>query len=505
MIQELTNLLSYRTWLLEKSLAERAPIIYDAMISGKMTLPAYRIDSREREKKEAVRYNGIEARQIGSYVSTRAVKSKSGQQVAIISVLGALTKRGELCSYGMRDYSNELAALNENEDIAAIVLDIESPGGTVDGTNEFGLAIKNSKKPIVAFGDGTVASAAYWVASQARWIVGNKNNPTEFGSIGTLYIHENWSTYIEENIGQVKIIRASQSKDKARVNSIEQLTEDQEAEIVADLTAITKDFISTVKKGRGDRLNPEAEIFTGKMFKNSDALAHGMIDSIGSIHDAINKAAELVSSPTTKSKSSNRQMKFNKIAANFLGKKTTKVNAEQAAPAQEEPTAAESQGVAWSEELVFNTDGSGDGASCNHPDSEGNIRNFDTKTDNNEGNEPPTDPAITENDNWVLAAEASEEEETETEESESAKAHAQVTSLSTRVAKLEAEAKKKDTVISSLKRQLTDAKAKLENKPAAEATIVAGKNDKGHEYAGKQPTHSWEKKAAKRIGLKTEE
>lgn len=54
----------------------------------------------------------------------------------------------------------------------------------------------------------------------------------------------------------------------------------------------------------------------------------------------------------------------------------------------------------WTAELVFQTDGTDAGKNCKHPDSEGKVRLWETKTDDNEDNEPPTDPEVTENSNW---------------------------------------------------------------------------------------------------------
>lgn len=499
MLQGLTNLLSYRIWAIESNFAEHAvPVLLRHLMSSGGSSVA--LLQEQARKKMAVRYNGLNAE--ANYASTPyyVVKAKNGSRVAIIPVIGSLTKRGEMCSYGMRDFADTIQAINEDESIDAIVLDAESPGGTVDGTPEFGMAVKNSRKPIGVFGDCCLASAGIWFASQARFIMGNKNNPTEFGSIGTLYVHVYAGKWIEKNVGEIKIIRAPQSHEKARINELEPLEAEQLAALENDLKILTDQFIKTVKKGRGNRLDASAEgLFNGRMFTTDEAIEIGLIDYKGTIMDAVNKAADLASSTTstsTNSKSKNSNMKIvpKAVSSFFKGKKASK-------KAAAEPTAAEPQGVEWAEELVFNTDGSGDGAICNHPDSEGNIRNFETKIDNNTGNEPPVDPAVTEDDNWAqVQDEASEEEAAPEDESTEAKAAAQIKTLNTQVAKLSADAKKNATVIASLKRQLGEANAKLENKPAAQATTVTSKSDKGPEYAGKKPVRSWEKKAAKKVG-----
>lgn len=326
------DVLSYRQWAISQQFANTFGLMALKLLSeGKSIEHLIKKHSHEDLRQ---RYDALVSQADGIVVSTEwdresrleIATTKHGQNVAIVPVLGALTKRGDLCSYGMRDYIGMIDRANKSQKISAIVLDIESPGGTVDGTNEFGLAVKNSKKPVVAFGDGMVASAAYWVASQARQIVANKNNATEFGSIGVLYIHENYQAYIQKEIGAVEIIRAPQSVDKARVNVIEPITDDQRSDIRLELKEIAKEFISTVKKGRGAKLNTGDEnIFTGKMYPSSDAITMGMIDALDTLQGAINRAGQLAINPSTSTASAkaevNRTMKFkSKLLSAFFGK-----------------------------------------------------------------------------------------------------------------------------------------------------------------------------------------
>jgi protease-4 len=220
--------------------------------------------------------------------------TKKNGRVAIIPIIGSVTKHGGACSYGMKDYAGMIERANAAASIDGIVLDIESPGGTVDGTPEFGMAVKSSQKPVVTFGDNMVASAAYWFASQSDEIIGSANNPTKFGSIGTLYIHINKQKLIEDNIGSVEIIRAPQSADKMGLNPIEPLSDEVRNQVIAELKSITSDFHKVVKTGRGDRLNTgDEDIFTGKMYSAKEALKLGMIDKIGTLADAIDRAGAL--------------------------------------------------------------------------------------------------------------------------------------------------------------------------------------------------------------------
>lgn len=322
------DILSYRQWAISHEfLNQYGLLVFKILHEGKSI---DHLIKKYNEEDLRHRYEAL-AFEAGSSVTISrdsdsglwVASTRNAQNVALVPLLGALTKRGDLCSYGMRDYIRMIDRANKSEKIAAIVLDAETPGGTVDGTNELGLAVKTSKKPVVTFGDSMVASAGYWIASQSRHIVGNKNNPTEFGSIGVLCIYENWQAYIQKEIGSVEILRAEQSKDKARVNPIEELSVEQRKKITDELTEICREFIAIVKKGRGARLNAgEENIFTGKMYNARRAVELGMIDSLGSFQDAINIAGDLAisaSSQSTKGAKAqvNKQMKFPKLSALF--------------------------------------------------------------------------------------------------------------------------------------------------------------------------------------------
>lgn len=278
--------------------------------------------------------------------SALPVINQENKNIAIIPVIGGLTKYTGFCGEaGMQDYQNMIGRANASSKVHGIVLLMDSPGGTVDGTPEFGMTVRDSKKPIGVFGDRMVASAALWVASQAKVIVGNKNNPTEFGSIGTLMMMENYQNVIEAGrLPKMEIIRAPQSVDKAKLNYLEEMPDDVRSELMTDLRGITETFISTVKSGRGAKLNTKLEgLFTGKMFDVYTANQHGLIDATGTLQTAVNKVAELARQQA-KEEGTNQQtnksantMKFPKLNALlvsiFGGQKeskevTLKVNSE---------------------------------------------------------------------------------------------------------------------------------------------------------------------------------
>jgi protease-4 len=296
------ELLQYRAWLLNEAyFNEMFPVVSEAI----------RLNHNLVKKKSMEDFlPGIEAMlsvvddinppqagaDVSFAISTDAasgmpVVKVNGKNIALMSVIGPVSKYGDLCTPGMQAYQSRLNRANNSPTIDGIVIIMDTPGGTVDGTPEFGLAIKNSMKPVGIFGDGMVASAGLWLASQAAVIVGNKNNPTEFGSIGVLMGLPNYQNQVDAGYKpKVTIYRAAQSTEKALINPYEAVTADQEKALIADLSAVAADFISIVKAGRGDKLDTKAEgIFSGRMFDVNAAKKNGLIDAVGTLQTAVRK------------------------------------------------------------------------------------------------------------------------------------------------------------------------------------------------------------------------
>ena len=173
----------------------------------------------------------------------------SGSKVAVLPIQGTVQKRGGYCSLGTKDLVAQLAAANRDPEISAIVLDIDSPGGQVDGTEELAQAVAASGKPVVAYIDGLGASAAYWIASQASSIFINSASTGYAGSLGVLCMSVNQSEFLAKQGVKVEILRSSRAVDKAKLNPVEEMSDDTRASVQADLDQIGDTFISAVQQG----------------------------------------------------------------------------------------------------------------------------------------------------------------------------------------------------------------------------------------------------------------
>jgi protease-4 len=291
------GILSYRAWLIEPQFAARiAPVVMRAIEQGNYDQFIQK-NRQSNEKVISSLYAGLETE--SAYASTPyyVAKAKNGNRVAIIPMMGAITKNGDACSYGMRDYQSTMAKLATDPSISAVVFHFNNaPGGSHDGTPEISYNIFNYSKPTLAFVDGMAASAHYYMASQTDHIMMNSLTDSEVGSIGSLIVSENVQNMIDAgNWPKTEIIRAPQSTNKALFNYIEPLTDSVRAELDAMLKDGVSTFIQAVKNGRPalSKLSSSDEIFTGKMYGTKQAIANGMADSKGSLMDSVNKAANL--------------------------------------------------------------------------------------------------------------------------------------------------------------------------------------------------------------------
>jgi len=306
----MTDLLNIRAWAMKEDIFLRmAPLVEQRIKEGR-SLDVFRIRgsiedkiisspailNEERAKTEEgkfVQYMGVEGKYKIMYdyqLGFPYYEDEEGTRIARISNIGTMLKYG-YCGGGMKVTIQQLNNAYNSKNIKGIVLLVDSPGGEVDGTPELAEAVRNANKPVVAFVDGLCASAAVWVASQASHIMLNRQNYSEMGSIGVLCTLVDQTGWLAKEGLKVKIMRASQSSDKALLNPYEEWPPEQIAKLQSELDDIADDFKSMVILGRGSRLKmTQQNLFTGQMYNMAQCLEFGLADSAGTMADAIAKA-----------------------------------------------------------------------------------------------------------------------------------------------------------------------------------------------------------------------
>lgn len=237
--------------------------------------------------------------EVNRYTPVSAQEEKSGL-IAVLSVSGVMTKQGQACAYGTEQIANQIDAVNADPRISAMVIKWDTPGGEVSGTKSLATTIRDSPKVVVGF-VAKADSAGYWGVSQSKEIVLEDSADAETGSIGVYGITIDQTKALDQAGVSVKIIRADGSEDKALDNPYEPMTDAVLAEKKATLNAIREEFVSMVKAGRP---NIAEDVFSGKVFRAKEALKRNMVDSIGTLQDAIKRADFL-------SRKQARQMQLN--------------------------------------------------------------------------------------------------------------------------------------------------------------------------------------------------
>ena len=213
--------------------------------------------------------------------------------VAVMPLYGVLVQRmGPITAMSGGTSTDALGAGFQqaiaDPDIGAVILDIDSPGGSVFGTSELWQTIMDARgaKPVVAVANSRAASAAYWIASAADEIVVTPGG--EVGSIGVVAAHEDISE--AEAAAGVKTTLITAGEKKASGNPHTPLTDTDRADIQAKVDTYYDMFVAAVARGRGVS---KAEVLggfgEGDMVLAQAAVRAGMADRVDTLQGTIGR------------------------------------------------------------------------------------------------------------------------------------------------------------------------------------------------------------------------
>ena len=194
------------------------------------------------------------------------------QGVAVIALQGPLMRHPDVFArvlFDATDTEQAIQAIEEavtRPDIKTVLLDIDSPGGTVNGTPELAQAVADAtkSKPVYAFSAGQMCSAAYWVASQCDAIYATPS--ARVGSIGVLLPVVDSSEALKNQGLKVEVFAAGKFKSAGTPGV--PLTDDQRTLIQSDIEEIAADFKAAVL-ARGRRIPDDA--MEGQSFSTKQA------------------------------------------------------------------------------------------------------------------------------------------------------------------------------------------------------------------------------------------
>ena len=221
----------------------------------------------------------------------------SGKRVAVVTIEGEIKDGGDGPGMtGERDAVQRIRAVRESPDYAALVVRIDSPGGSPVASElirrELEL-VKKAGKPVVAsFGD-YAASGGYWVALGADTIVTDPMSIT--GSIGVFGMMPTFEKAIDRlSLGTGGV---STSPLADAMNPLKSVTPEYGKMMELSVARIYRDFISLVAKGRKMDEQKVAVLAQGRVFTGRQAIDMGLADTLGGLDVALAKAAEMANVP----------------------------------------------------------------------------------------------------------------------------------------------------------------------------------------------------------------
>ena len=188
-------------------------------------------------------------------------------------------------------YSRILDSVGRDRRLKAVVVEIDSPGGTVSGSELLyrSLARVRERKPVVAYIRGTGASGGYYVACGASRVVAL---PTSLvGSIGVIYLRPVLEQLLEKLGVSFAVHKGGRLKDMGAF--WRGATPEEEGKIGSLISEIYDNFVGVVARERNMEVEQVRELATGEVFTGRGALERGLVDDLGDFDTALDMAAEM--------------------------------------------------------------------------------------------------------------------------------------------------------------------------------------------------------------------
>lgn len=221
-------------------------------------------------------------------------KILDGGRVAVVYAVGQIEGgEGDDQTIGSDRIARALREARKDENVKAIVLRVNSPGGSALASDVIWREtelIKEAGKPfIVSMGD-LAASGGYYIAAGADKIFANENTIT--GSIGVFGLIPNLERMLEDKIG-LTVDRASTNTNAGILSTTQPLSEQQRAWLDEMITDVYDEFLQRVADGRGMSVEQVDQIAQGRVWSGTAAKEIGLIDEFGDLEDAIAEAAAM--------------------------------------------------------------------------------------------------------------------------------------------------------------------------------------------------------------------
>lgn len=188
-----------------------------------------------------------------------------------------------------KKFIKNLEQFEEDESIKAVVVRLNSPGGSVAPSQEIYEAVKKFKKPIISSMASVAASGAFYVAMGTKKIYANPGTIT--GSIGVIMEFANLEKLYEW--AKIKRFSIKTGKFKDAGAEYREMQPEERAHLQGMVDNVLGQFKKAVSEGRKMPIDKVTELADGRIFSGEQAKAFGLVDELGTLKDAINDVSKM--------------------------------------------------------------------------------------------------------------------------------------------------------------------------------------------------------------------
>ena len=238
---------------------------------------------------------------LSEMLNVKSKKNKDGEEIAVYYAYGNIVDSESMDllmggghSIVGKSTAEDLRKLAEDDDVKAVVFRVNSGGGSAVASEQIRHAIKliKAKKPVVVSMGGLAASGGYWISSPANYIFAEPTTIT--GSIGIFGLIPNFSGLVQDKLGVTfDGVTTNKYTDFENDLVLGKNTDDVMSHMQTYINRGYQSFLDIVSEGRGMKPDQVDSIAQGRVWLATDAIKIKLVDKLGSLDDAVKKAAEL--------------------------------------------------------------------------------------------------------------------------------------------------------------------------------------------------------------------
>lgn len=212
--------------------------------------------------------------------------------VAVVDMIGAIIKYGDWCTYGADEIVGALLEAENNPNVAAIVLNVDGPGGSVSAIAPFKDFGMRKTKPVVGLYDQCCSAHLYSMLVCADYVMASNDISAQIGSVGVVLSWRDNKKYLESLGYEFHEVYPDESEHK---NEAFRLAMEGKYDMIKQemLSPMAVNFQNAVKAARPKLDLREPGLLTGKTFFTDKAIGVNLVDGMGSLKDAMNMALML--------------------------------------------------------------------------------------------------------------------------------------------------------------------------------------------------------------------